>query len=242
MKQVYSQTGVSPLRRRSASAVLPTEKTQADKSQAAAAREADPSEEMWQTVPARRPVRELMKNLAVSAALVLCAVTLRAGAIPSLQGPVDAVLTALTGDDLLNDRLGKLSFVSAMFPESVLVFGGESEGLIALPVMGGSLTHAWSRAEPYTTWTAEDSQVCAAISGEVTGVYHGMEEELLVQIRADGGLCCVHGNLAQASVQTGDWVVRGQPIGTLMEGKPLAFEVRQNGVSIDPVTLLPGIT
>lgn len=186
-----------------------------------------------------RPGREMMKNLAVSAALVLCAVALRSGAAPGLQAPVDAVLTAVTDDSLLNDRLGKLSFVSAMFPEAAMVFAGQQEGLISPPTEDGHITHAWSRQEPYTLWQTAGSVVSAPMDGEVTGVLHGEGEELMVRIEAPGGLVCVTGNLASAQVQTGDRVRRGQCLGELLPGREAALEVRQHGLSIDPAALLP---
>ncbi|MBQ7850722.1 MAG: hypothetical protein IJ343_13440, partial [Clostridia bacterium] len=59
--------------------------------------------------PKRRPIGEhLTRNLSVAAALLICAVTLRAGALPELSGMTDAVLAAATEDSLLNDQLGRL--------------------------------------------------------------------------------------------------------------------------------------
>ena len=80
----------------------------------------------WREQPPRKPGERLLKNLAVAAALVLCAVTLRTGAIPTLNEATDAILTAATDQSLLDDQLGKLSFVSKLFPEAVLVAGALS--------------------------------------------------------------------------------------------------------------------
>lgn len=183
-----------------------------------------------------RPGQELMRNLSVASALVLCVVALRAGTLTS--SPVDAVLTAASGDSLLDDRLGKLSFVSSVFPEAALVFGESDAGLLSAPVSGGQVVHAWSRQEPYITWSATSDQVTAAMSGEVRGVYHANGDEVLVQVAGDGGLMCVYGNLAESCVSTGDQVQEGGVIGTLLPGEALAFEVQQDGCSIDPVSLL----
>lgn len=200
-------------------------------------------ESVWTLEQARaRGKRRTLKNLSVASALLLCAVALRMGAVPPLQQGADAVLTAACGDTLLDDRLGKLSFVSSLFPEAVLVFGEAEEGVLAMPVSAASLEHAWSREEAYTTWQSDGREVYSAIAGEVSGVYHGPGEELLVQITGKGGLSCVLGNLAEACVQTGDAVDQGQKVGELMHGQPLAFEVRQNGRSVDPSPLLPGVS
>ena len=183
-----------------------------------------------------------MKNLAVASALVLCTVALRSGAVPGAEGVTDAVLTAATGDTLLDDSLGKLSFVSTLFPEATLVFGESRWDSMSIPVSGGSVVHAWSQAEPYITWQSSRSEVFAACPGTVMGVYHGEEEERLVQVMTDSGLTCVYGCLARVDVQEGDWVDTGDLLGVLTEGQHCAFEVRRDGVSVDPALYLRSAT
>lgn len=178
-----------------------------------------------------------LRNLAVAAALVLCAVTLRTGAIPSVSDTADAVLTAATDRSLLDDQLGKLSFVSTLFPEAVLVFGEQTQQL-AQPVSGGTVVHAWSSAEPYTAWRTGSRQVCAAASGEVIGVYHGNGAERLVQVLGEDGLSCLYGNLSEVAVQLGDCVLTGDTLGTLLPGEDCVFEVRRDGISVDPARYL----
>lgn len=198
---------------------------------------AKPSEIQWQE-PVKRPLGEhLTRNLAVASALVLCAVALRQGAVPSLQGATDAIMTAVTSDTLLDDTLGRLSFVSSLFPEATLVFGEQRE-TVAMPVSGGSVVHVWSEEEPYMAWRGGDTTVTSAISGEVIGVYHGHGEERLVQIMGSNGLSCMYGNLAEISLRTGDMVAVGDPVGTVLPGADCVFEVRRDGISIDPAVLL----
>ena len=84
------------------------------------------------------------------------------------------------------------------------------------------------------------STVTAAAEGEVVGVYHGNGDERLVQVLGADGIACLYGNLAGVSVSTGDAVASGDPIGTLMTGADAVFEVRRDGVSIDPALLLEG--
>lgn len=185
------------------------------------------------------PVKErrgeaLLKNLAVSSALVLCAVTLRAGTLPSLNDATDVIMTAATDNSLLDDQLGKLSFVSALFPEAVLVFGENSADTLAVPVSGGVVVHAWSEAEPYMSWQTSSRQVTASASGEVIGVYHGNADEQLVQVMGNDGLSCLYGNMANVTVQTGEAVQSGDVLGELITGADLVFEVRRDGMSIDP--------
>ncbi|MBQ2953128.1 MAG: M23 family metallopeptidase [Clostridia bacterium] len=193
----------------------------------------------WKKAAKRRPGERLLGNMAVASALLICAVALRSGALPELSPAADAVLTAATDDSLLDDQLGRLSFVCALFPEAALVFGAQDDAL-ALPVSGGAVVHAWSAQEPWMSWRTGSGTVTSASDGEVVGVYHGNGDERLVQVLGADGLACLYGNLAQVSVSTGDAVSVGDAIGTLMTGADAVFEVRRDGVSIDPALLLGG--
>ena len=198
-----------------------------------------PSTPDWQTIQDLPPKRSLLKNTAVAAALVLCAVTLRTGAVPSLTDATDAVLTAATDQSLLDEQLGKLSFVSSLFPEAVLVFGESTVSELAVPVSGGVVIHAWSSQEPYTTFRTSANQVFSSGAGEVTGIYHGNDDERLVQVSDDDGFSCLYGNMQDIYVQLGDAVSTGSTLGTILPGEDLVFEVRHNGVSIDPARCFP---
>lgn len=192
----------------------------------------------WHVPVKRKRGEALLKNMAVSSALVLCAVTLRAGTLPPLDDAADVIMTAATDNSLLDDQLGKLSFVSALFPEAVLVFGESETETLSLPVSGGVVVHAWSEAEPYMSWRTSSRQVTAASAGEVIGVYHGNGDEQLVQVMGNDGLACLYGNMSEVSVQTGDAVNTGDVLGKLMTGEDFVFEVRREGLSIDPAVYL----
>ncbi len=195
----------------------------------------------WKQPEKRHPGEHLIRNMAVAAALVVSAVALRSGAIPELSDATDAVLTAATTDSLLDDQLGRLSFVSALFPEATLVFGNSTGEQLDLPVSGGAVVHAWSAQEPYMSWRPTGRSVTSASAGEVIGVYHGNGDERLVQVLGEDGLACLYGNLETVHVQTGDAVAAGDPIGDVMTGADLVFEVRRDGQSIDPALFLGGV-
>ena len=194
----------------------------------------------WKQSTKKQPGEQLLRNMAVASALLICAVALRSGALPALSPAADAVLTAATDESLLDDPLGRLSFVSSLFPEAALVFGAMEDSL-ALPVSGGVVVHAWSEAEPWMAWRTGGDTVTASADGEVVGVYHGNGDERLVQVVGADGTACMYGNLAEAAVATGDRVSAGDPIGTLIPGADAVLEVRRNGVSIDPALLLGGV-
>ncbi len=187
----------------------------------------------WRNRKKRHWGEELLKNMGVAAALVLCAVAVRSGEWTDAQW-TDAVLTAATGDTLLDDQLGKLTFVSSLFPEATLVFGETQVESLAQIVAGGEVVHAWSEAEPYLAYESVDTAVKSATEGEVMGVYHADGEELLVRVRRSDGLECCYGNLAESLVSTGDWVNEGQLLGVRLPEAAVTLEVRQDGYSVNP--------
>lgn len=191
----------------------------------------------WHQPLKHRRGEDFLRNLTVAAALVLCAVTLRTGAIPQLKPTTDMIMTAATDHSLLDDQLGKLSFVSSLFPEAVLVFGKNAMEQLAMPVGAGVVTHVWSEQEPYMSWQTSEHEVTASAAGEVVGVYHGVGDEWIIQISNDEGVSCIYGNLEQVAVQTGDAIAIGDVIGTLQSSGELALEVFNDGISVDPAVL-----
>lgn len=183
---------------------------------------------------------KLMQNLVVASAVAICAVALRSGAVPSAASLTDAVMTAAQDDSLLDEQLGKLSFVSTLFPEAVLVFGQSSVEL-NMPVSDGAVVHAWSENEPYVSIRSTGADVLSAEAGEVIGVYHGNGDERLLQVMGEDGVSCMYGNLDEVLVDIGDYVDTGTVIGRLMEDAELVFEVRRDGVSMDPAMFVDGL-
>ena len=107
-----------------------------------------------------------------------------------------------------------------------------------MPVVAEAVSHAWTVAEPYTCWTTTDGQVLTAATGEVTGIYHGYGDELIVEVTDDADYTWLYGNLATLQVALGDQVAIGEFIGAVMEGTEFALEVRRDGHSLDPQLLL----
>ena len=178
-----------------------------------------------------------LRNLSVASALVLCAVALRSGALPTLNEASDIVMTAATDQSLLDDKLGKLSFVSAMFPEAVLVFGDQTSLDSVLSVAASDITHAWSEHEPYTSWQSETVQVYAPADGEVTGIFHGNGEERIVEITGNNNLTWLYGNIGQVAVTLGEKINAGTEIGRVIPGGDIVLEIRENGRSINPMRI-----
>ena len=78
------------------------------------------------------------------------------------------------------------------------------------------------------------------MDGEVIGVYHGLEEERLVQLMGANGLSCLYGSLGEVCVSTGDRVRKGELLGHILPGTECVLEVRRDGYSVDPAGMMDG--
>ncbi len=174
----------------------------------------------------------LLRNVAVAGALLLVIVAVR-----NLEGtPTQSVFAALQSNMNMewDESLGKLSFVSNLLPNSVQGVWNEQETVTVLAPMGGDVVHAWSQAEPYLELQGTVTDVRAAANGEIMSIAHGLDEEVIVRLRHDDNTETLYGNLAACYMDVGDYVFEGDIIAVVQQGKPLAFELRRDGRSIDP--------
>lgn len=195
----------------------------------------------WKCSEKKKTGEDLLKNMGVAAALVLCAVTLRSGAVPQLSSAADTVLASVAGDTLLDDQLGKLSFVSAMFPEATLVFGEAKQERLAIPVNAGTLNHVWSDDEPYVSWQTQQRDVYASGDGVVMGIYHGDNEERLIQVMGPNKVTCIYGNIKETTLMPGSTVHTGDILGQLLDDAECTLEVYVDGISVDPAEYLSSV-
>lgn len=174
----------------------------------------------------------LLRNVAVAGALLLVIVAIRnTGATPT-QSVFSALQSGLNME--WDESLGKLSFVSNLIPQSVQSVFGQRQSIAVLAPNNGEIVHAWSQAEPYIEMAGSVSDVRAAANGEIMSIAHGLEEEIILRIRHENNTETLYGNLATCFMEVGDYVFEGDIVGVVLDDKPLAFELRQDGRSIDP--------
>lgn len=133
-----------------------------------------------------------------------------------------------------DEDVGKLSFVSDLLPQEIRAVWNPSPAIAVTAPVNGQITHAWSAKEPYVEMACSVMDVRASGDGEVMSVAHGLAEERIVRIRHSDGSETLYGNLQTAYVDAGSLVQSGDIIGTLLPQKPLAFELRVDGRSVDP--------
>lgn len=175
----------------------------------------------------------LIRNSALSCALLLAILAMGNLNQPWAKRISEGVERALTMHIDLDESIGQLSFVREIMPESALVFlnlSGEPE--LKQPV-SGELTHAYSASQPWLMFgCAEGSAVVAAEDGVITAVSTLSNGAIGILIDHGNGLESVYAYLSDTSVQQGDSVTRGDPIG--ISGSSVYFELRENDTPIDP--------
>ena len=187
-----------------------------------------------------RTLDNLLRNVAVVGALLLTIVALRNIGDPQAQSVFSAIQAGTNME--WDESLGKLSFVSNLIPESVQAVWGEGRAISVMAPCYGEITHVWSRTEPYLEILSNMADIRAVANGEIMSVAHGPGEEIIIRLRHDDDTESLYGNLAVCYMDVGEYVFQGDIIATVLPEKPLAFELRHDGRSIDPKGKLRSLT
>ena len=174
----------------------------------------------------------LIRNFAVTGALMLVVIAARNSTTPEVQSVFNALKSGAGME--WDESIGKLSFVSQLLPQEIQAVWNETPSVSVYAPIRGETLHVWTAAEPFLTIQGQTNHVCAAADGEVMSIAHGLNEERIMRIRHDDGCETIYGNLAMCYPESGDRVYAGDVIATLQNEMPLAFEVRVNGRSVNP--------
>ncbi len=205
---------------------------------------APPSTAQWTELP-RRPKgfkafvspENLTKNLALLGCLALVVLAVHAaGQRQESISVFSALQNGLTAS--WEQDIGKLSFVSELLPPEIREVWNPSPAVAVMAPVTGDTVHAWSHAEPYLEIAATAADIRAAAGGEVMSIAHGLGEERILRLRHSDGNESLYGNLAACHVEVGDTVDAGEVIASLLPGSPLAFELRIDGRSVDPASVM----
>lgn len=180
----------------------------------------------------------LLRNSAVACALMLGILAVRNLDVPWARAAMGGIEQALTMRIDLDESLGKLTFVRALMPESVLVFFDLSNQSVYERPVDGTLTQVYSQERPWLEFECpEGSEVKAAEAGEVLVVAELTNGDWGVMIDHGEGKETVYAYLSEPEIAVGDQVERGQRLGAL-SGEQAYFEARENGEPCDPTELL----
>lgn len=184
----------------------------------------------------RRFWDHLARNLALAGMLILTVAAVRGAGWPTGH----EILTAAQylSEPAWDETLGKISFVSSLFPESVSVFfESPIDASLTAPCFG-TVSHAYSESEPYVGYLSPDGRVYAAASGQVMSLAHGENEEWVLRLRHDDGLETLYYGLQSVQVREGDQVTEQTCLGAGLSSEDIYIEVRRSGRPIDPTALI----
>jgi murein DD-endopeptidase MepM/ murein hydrolase activator NlpD len=137
---------------------------------------------------------------------------------------------------------GTLDPIISGAPHFVMPVAGRPSsgyGLRADPVHGGTVNHPG-----FDLAASSGTEVAAAAGGTVVHAGPAGTYGNLVTVRHDNGFETRYAHLSQVDVKVGDVVPAGAELGKVgttgySTGPHLHFEVRRDGVPIDPAPLLP---
>ena len=183
-----------------------------------------------QRVSKRTPGERLLRNTAIACALLLTVMALGNIDSPATNRVTNAIRGALSMDMSLDESLGKLVFLN---------IGGRRSSA-GIPVQGETV-HAFSEAQPWTEYkTTDAAQVRAIADGTVSAVSQSGEGDWTLLVDHADGSCAVFAYLQSTSVKIGDFIARGDALGTAGDGENarLYLEVRAADTPIDPAKLI----
>jgi murein DD-endopeptidase MepM/ murein hydrolase activator NlpD len=180
---------------------------------------------------------KLMRNGAVACALVLTVMALQRIDQPWSRSATQGLQSALSMDLNLDETLGRLKFVKDMMPESVLVFwNAGGKGSLIQPVKG-EVSHAFDAQQPWAEYRCQPgAAVYAAAKGKVVSLGQSARGDWILMLQHEDGLQSVYGYLSRVLVENGQELPAGAQLGVAGEDENarLYFELRENGVSVDP--------
>lgn len=186
--------------------------------------------------PKPRFGERLARNLALAGMLVLTVTAVRNAQLPTGQTVLTSVQDMI--DSNWDESLGKISFVSNLFPETVSVFFATSPQAVLTAPCFGTIQHKWTAGEPYLGYDHTDGKVYALSAGQVMSLAHGMDEERIIRVRQEDGLETLYYNLASVHVAEGDQVTAETCLGEALADRQVVVEVRREGRAIDPTELI----
>lgn len=161
----------------------------------------------------------------------------------------DHVKTFASG---LPERLKSLASLDLKNFWSRAVTGSPTE--LAWPVTGKVTSYFGWRPNPSSEGMSlhqgidieapKGTKIAVALDGVVTSVRESPEYGLVVEVEHGAGISTVYGHLDAALVKKDQKVSKGDAIGTVGDsgnatGPHLHFELRKDGIEVDPMTLLP---
>ncbi|MDD4797060.1 MAG: M23 family metallopeptidase [Eubacteriales bacterium] len=173
---------------------------------------------------------KLPLQLFICGAICLVIIGMKNIDLPIANDALQGLKIAVSAQSDMDKALGKLRFVTNLFPETTEVFNPTSDKIM-LPV-SGSIQSVETEA-PYAISMVADTEapVSAVGAGRVFYAGNSATYGTLVRVVHNGGFETVYTGLTP-TVKAGDDVAAGQSLGILPAGTQLRFLVYQDGAAI----------
>lgn len=192
-----------------------------------------------QYLPDKQKIRwseKLLRNFFVVALLTLLLSAIHNEQLPSGNTVMTAVQEII--DTPWDESLGKISFVSNMFPDVAAVFFSDAPTLDLIAPCMGEAINTWTKATPYLSYMNADLKVYAPGNGQIMSIAYGERDEKVIRIRHTDGIESIIYGLSSLYVQEGNSVTCSTIIGEGRSNTTTILEMRKDGVPFDPTELI----
>ena len=174
----------------------------------------------------------LTRNFLCAALVIVSVYAIKSADLGS-ENLLEAAVSSLT-ETPWEESLGRIQFVNSTFPETLSVFWNGNEDLSLRIDPLSSVLHAWTESEPYISVSAQNGTAYALCDGTVTSISGDVSNGITVTLDHGAGYETLLYDIAVCHVQEGETVHAGHVIGTLGTNRAMAFELRCNGLPMDP--------
>lgn len=178
---------------------------------------------------------KLTRNFLCAALVVVCVYAVQCAQLPTAGTLLTAAESIL--DDQWDENLGRIQFVTNMFPETLSVFWDNHQKIDLHVPANFQMHHAWTQDEPYLSFRLTDSHVAPLCQGTVQSILRNQQEEYILVISHDHGYETRYEGLSDIRVAQGDWVSDTMSLG-VCASHSLLFELRQEGCPVNPTPVL----
>lgn len=173
---------------------------------------------------------KLPLQLFICGAICLVIIGMKNIDIPIADDALQGLKIAVSAQSDMDKALGKLRFVTNLFPETTEVFNPAGDK-ITLPV-SGTIQTIETEAPYAVSMVADTAQPVNVVSaGRVFYAGNSVTYGTLVRVVHNGGFETVYTGLVPA-VKAGDDVEAGQSLGVIDAGAEFRFMVYQDGVAV----------
>ena len=178
----------------------------------------------------------MTRNFLCVALLVVCIYAVRTAQYAD-ENVLAAAARSMT-ESPWEENLGRIQFVSHMFPETQAVFWSENHTPELAIQSCDTFVHTWSEDEPYISIRTDSGSAYALGSGTITTIAADHNQNQIVTVDHGNGYTSTYYGLSNCLLSEGSHVAAGDTIGHTASSNEMVVEIKQYGLPIDPAPLV----